>query len=133
MDFVTAYFFLTMLISQIYGLYSFKVVGRAFDWHYFWIGSGASILMLFGQYCVNFAVATENPIGPIQAILSSQAILITAIQALKFGHTLNIVQLIAFVLGMTGAFVLVIPDNVQATIDCLLCRGEKETNTPLTA
>lgn len=70
-EFVTAYFFLTMLISQLYGLYSFHVVGREFNWRYFWIGSGASILNLTGQYFQNMAVATENPIGPIQAVLSS--------------------------------------------------------------
>lgn len=84
--------------------------------------------MLFGQYFVNLAVATENPIGPIQAILSSQAILITGIQVIHFEHKLNIVQVIAFVLGMTGAFVLVIPDNVKATVNCLLCREEPEDN-----
>jgi hypothetical protein len=71
MDFVTAYFFLTMLCAQLYGLYSFWIAERAFSWHFFWIGSSASLLNLLGQYFQNMAVATENPIGPIQAVLSS--------------------------------------------------------------
>ena len=116
MDFVTAYFFLTMLISQLNSLYSFWVQGREFSWHYFWLGSGASLLNLFGCYFQNMAVATESPIGPIQAILSSQAILITAIQVLKFHHTLNAVQLAAFLVGMAGAFILVIPEHMQCCL-----------------
>lgn len=48
MDFVTAYFFLTMLCSQLYGLYSFLIGGRVFMWRYFWIGSSASLLNLVG-------------------------------------------------------------------------------------
>jgi hypothetical protein len=58
------------------------------------------------------AVATENPIGPIQAVLVSQAILIMAVQVLKFNHQVNIVQLIAFIIGMVGTFILVIPDHI---------------------
>lgn len=47
-DFVTAYFFLTMIVASLYGAYSFFVIGREFNWHYFWIGSGASLLNLIG-------------------------------------------------------------------------------------
>jgi drug/metabolite transporter (DMT)-like permease len=67
------------------------------------------------------AVATENPIGPIQAILSSQAILITVIEIFKFHHDINRVQLIAFAFGMVGAFILVIPDDVFAFFGLSCC------------
>lgn len=64
-DFVAAYFFLTMVISQIYGVYSFTVRKRDFNEKYFWIGSGASLLNLMGCMFSNLAINTENPIGPI--------------------------------------------------------------------
>ena len=66
-------------------------------------------------------LSTGAPMGPSSALINSQTVLLTLVSCLLTGTVPLPLQLIGLALGILGAMILTIPDQICAILRVLFC------------
>ena len=111
-DFSNAFMLVMSLVYMVVGIISFSQNPGTFDLTYGVYGFLGSLLTLLGSICASNAIGTGSPVGPIQALISSQTILVTIEEAIRHQEMPHYMQVIGLIFGLLGGFILVIPDHV---------------------
>ena len=88
-----------------------------FDLYLFWVGFVASSINAIGLYCCQMALA-RGPAGPITAIIQIDNLLLVIIEAIKNKKLISGIESVALVLGVIGALILTIPDEILRLVQC---------------
>mmetsp|Transcript_13330 Transcript_13330/g.22649 ORF Transcript_13330/g.22649 Transcript_13330/m.22649 type:complete len:197 (+) Transcript_13330:590-1180(+) len=113
--------FSVCFIALIIGALWFWPKVQAFDPYLFLIGLGSSILDTLATVSLQMAY-TKGPAGPVSAVSSLNAVFLSILQSFiqrKFPRSLEI---IGFVIGLIGATIMVLPDQVLHILSILFRR-----------
>lgn len=88
-----------------------------FDWKVFVIGFFGSIINNLGIVAINHAFSC-GPAGPIAALSSTSTIMLTIVMALINWAVPTPLELAGLVVGLLGALVLTIPDQIAYLFTC---------------
>jgi drug/metabolite transporter (DMT)-like permease len=114
-DWAFGHWFLMSVIMQTVSAVYFKFYSfSAFDFQMWTICSLGSLLNCVGSSFVIAAFATQAPIGPILALLITQTIVVTVVQAVMLAAAPNWMQLLGLAFGITGAFILTVPGKMKS-------------------
>jgi len=113
-DFSTAYWGIASLAWQIAGFVAFAQDDFVFEWSKWINGFFASAFNLAGCLFAIACFSTGAPIGPASALISCQTILVVAIVAISSQTVPSAMELIGLAIGLLGAMLLTIPDQLYA-------------------
>jgi drug/metabolite transporter (DMT)-like permease len=113
-DFAFASYFVMSMASLIASVFVFRANPGLFSWRLFIIGFIGSLGNGCGSFFATAAFATGSAAGPIVAMLNVQVILLTLLSAVRMQIIPNWLQLIALVIGIIGALILTIPDELYS-------------------
>jgi drug/metabolite transporter (DMT)-like permease len=89
--------------------------------HYLVIGTVSSILNTLGGVFVVKA-SSVGPLGPVNALFTSaSSVLFILIQFLRFGQVPQALELAGMLIGILGAFIMTIPEQVEKVAKFLIC------------
>jgi drug/metabolite transporter (DMT)-like permease len=83
------------------------------------VGTLSSILNTLGGIAIVKA-SSVGPLGPVNALFTStSSTLFCVIQFLRYGKLPNALEILGMVIGIFGAFILTIPDQLRAFTQAL--------------
>jgi hypothetical protein len=92
----------------------FSIHSGEFSWPAWTVGLVLGIVNSGGILFINLAFTCDVAIGVAVALLSSQTLIILVYESINARHFPNYIQLIAFVVGIVGSLILVIPDHMYS-------------------
>ena len=104
LDYSFGYFLVEKSIEFLASLVYFQFY--KIDWRLYLIGSIGSVFDCLGCFFANCAIASGSPIGPIQALINTEILMVTVIAAIRLGRLPNYMQLCGFGIGTLGVGVL---------------------------
>ena len=114
-DWAFGHWFLMSAVMQAATVIYFKFYSfTVFDVSMWTLGSLGSLLNCIASSFVIAAFATLAPVGPILALLNTQTIVVTVVQAVMLAALPNWMQLLGLAFGITGAFILTVPTTMQS-------------------
>ena len=115
LDWNCAFNGIMFLTFQVVGIVNFSTGAVEFDFKMWVCGSLASVLNVLGLV---FAVSAFNsngaPFGPIGALINMQAIVVCIVDAIASSNVPQVMQIVGMVLGILGALILTIPDEMYS-------------------
>ena len=94
-------------------MYYWSTHEATFSPHLLAIGTIGSVFQIAGGVSLNLAIGASKVAGPPIAIISCQMILMTVAVTLINGQRPSTVQLLGLAVGLMGALVLAIPDQLK--------------------
>jgi len=89
--------------------------------HYLVVGTVSSILNTLGGVFVVKA-SSVGPLGPVNALFTSaSSVLFILIQFLRFGQVPQALELAGMLIGILGAFIMTIPEQVEKVAKFIIC------------
>ena len=93
----------------------------ALSMHYLVVGTVSSILNTLGGVFVVKA-SSVGPLGPVNALFTSaSSVLFILIQFLRFGQVPQALELAGMLIGILGAFIMTIPEQVEKVAKFVFC------------
>jgi len=116
-----------VVVLQIAALVIYVKDPTFFQWNYWAIGFVTSLTSCVGSIFLTAAIGTNQPVGPIIALINCQAIICTIYGAIQYKAMPTAMQFFGFAFGLWGAFVLCMPDEMYGLWFCLTrCRQRTE-------
>ena len=77
-----------------------------------------------GLTLVNKAIS-NGPMGPVTAIVAVSSILLVLVEAIRKKTWMSAIEIVALILGFTGAMELILPKKVERALKFFFCCGER--------